>query len=346
MSKLENLRCGLGETEAFFVSSPANIRYLSGFTGEGYLIITKSEAFLVTDFRYLLDAGRFSSDFVVRNMADGIKAIMPEYVKKLYIEGEHMTYSDFTFYQGQLETVALADDERRITKMRAVKTADEIRAIAAAADIACTVFEDVLDYIKPGISERDIALELEYRMKKNGAGGLSFDTIVASGENSAYPHAVVSDKKLQNGDFVTLDFGCVYEGYCSDMTRTVAVGQVSERQRGIYDLVLCAQLAALEAVKTGAICSQVDAVARDIISGAGYGKNFGHSLGHSVGLQIHESPSLSPKCHDVLQEGMVVTVEPGVYVEGFGGVRIEDLVVVTGGGPQILTKTKKDLLIL
>lgn len=346
MQKVETLRRNLDESEGFLVTSRANVRYLSGFAGEGFLIITQTDALLVTDFRYLIDASRFEDSFRIRNISDGLSAIMPKYLKRLYIEGDHMTYSDYLKYQAEFAQIEFVNDEGKITKLRRVKTEDEINAIKKACDIANSAFEAVLSCIKVGVSERDIALEIEYMMRKSGAEGVSFETIAASGENSACPHAVPSDRKIQNGDFLTLDFGCIYNGYCSDMTRTVVIGSESERHIKIYNLVLKAQLAALDVIRPGMVCSEVDAVARNIIAQGGHGADFGHSLGHSVGLQIHEAPNLSPKSRDILEEGMVITVEPGIYVKGFGGVRIEDLVVVRQDKPQILTKAKKDLLIL
>jgi Xaa-Pro aminopeptidase len=189
-------------------------------------------------------------------------------------------------------------------------------------------------------------LELEFFMKRRGATALSFETIAASGKRSAMPHGAASDKVIEKGDFLTLDFGCVFEGYCSDMTRTVAVGSVNDTQREIYDVVLKAQLAAIEAVRPGVKCCDVDAVARKIITDAGYGENFGHGLGHSVGIEIHEMPSFSSKCEEHTKVGHVITVEPGIYIEDFGGVRIEDLIVVTEDGSRNLTTSPKELIIV
>lgn len=346
MDRLTRMREGLQEGEGFLVTGPANVRYLSGFAGEGTLIVTVDRALLITDFRYIIDAAQCSTGFEVKDIAEGIKTIMPESIKRLYVEGSDMTLRRLANYRAQFPSMEFIDCENRIDRLRYIKDEEEIEKISHAAHIADLAFEYLLTEIQIGVSEADLALELEYQMRKRGAQGVSFDTIAASGENSASPHAVPTQRKLQRGDFLTLDFGCVFEGYCSDMTRTVVIGEASERQREIYNLVLEAQLAGLKAAKPGAICSEVDKAARDIIANAGHGSEFGHSLGHSVGLEIHENPSFSPKCDEVLKEGMVITVEPGVYIEGYGGVRIEDLIVIREDGPQILSKTKKDLLIL
>jgi len=213
-----------------------------------------------------------------------------------------------------------------------------------AARIADKAFNRICKLIKPGITERDIALELEFYMKKLGATSTSFTSIVASGERSALPHGTATDKKIKEGEFLTLDFGCVYNGYCSDMTRTVVIGKANERQREIYSVVLEAQEKALKYIKPGVKGCDVDRVARDIIKEKGFGQYFGHGLGHSLGLEIHESPRLSPTSNDILQEGMVVTDEPGIYIPDFGGVRIEDLVLVTATGFEVLSNSPKELI--
>lgn len=346
MNRLERLREGLYAGEGFFVTSAANIRYLSGFAGEGSLIVTKEQAILVTDFRYMIHAQHSAASFEIRDIAEGMAAIMPKELKRLYVEGTDITMRRLDALRSQFPSIEFEDCVTRIDKLRYMKDEYEIKNIARAAQIADLAFESVIKRIRIGVTEAEVALELEYQMRKNGAQGVSFDTIAASGENSACPHAVPTGRELQYGDFLTLDFGCIYEGYCSDMTRTVVIGEASKRQKEMYRLVLEAQIAGLSAAVPGAVCREVDKVARDIISHAGYGDHFGHALGHSVGLQIHENPSFSSRCDDVLEEGMVITVEPGVYEEGFGGVRIEDLIVIRNGSPQILSKTKKDLLIL
>ncbi len=214
----------------------------------------------------------------------------------------------------------------------------ELKNIEKAADIASEALLETLPLIGEGVSERDIAAELDYRMRKLGASGNSFDTISIGGKNSSVVHGQPGDYKLQYGDFLLIDFGCVYNGYCSDMTRTFAVGEISKRQQEVYDVVLSAQKAALAALKPGALASEVDRVARDIICDAGFGDSFGHALGHGVGLLIHEPPTMNPKSEVVLSPGMTVTVEPGIYLEGEFGVRIEDLTVITDNFHQNLSQ--------
>jgi len=235
---------------------------------------------------------------------------------------------------------------KTIKNPRRIKDKEEIRKIAQAEELGDRAFSYILDFIKAGKSEKEVAVELEFFMRRNGASKLSFDTICASGVRSAMPHGVASDKIIEKGDFVTLDFGCVLDGYCSDMTRTVVVGKATQRQKEIYEIVLKAQKSALDIVKAGILCKTADKVARDIIDNAGYKDNFGHGTGHSVGIEIHELPSLSPKSEDILEVGNVVSVEPGIYIEDFGGVRIEDLVQIMPDGIENLTKSKKNLLII
>ena len=225
-----------------------------------------------------------------------------------------------------------------------IKTEQELEYLAMAESIGDKAFMKMLDIIKPGMTELEVAAELEYLLKKEGGEGLAFSTIIASGVNSSMPHAIPGDKKLEVGDFITMDFGCKYKGYCADMTRTVVLGKANEKQKEIYNIVLKAQLAALDAIKAGIPGKAVDKVARDIIEEAGYGAYFGHGLGHSVGLFIHEGPRLSMKEETILQPNMTETVEPGIYLPGFGGVRIEDMVVITENGYKNLAQSPKELI--
>lgn len=233
-----------------------------------------------------------------------------------------------------------------INTPRMVKDETELGLIGRAEAIGDEAFEHILSIIKPGLTEREIALELEYYMKKKGASKLSFDTIVASGPNSSMPHAQVTDRIIEKGDFVTMDFGCVYKGYCSDMTRTVAVGNPTDEMRKVYQTVLDANLKAMDGIRAGVKCSDIDALARDYIKDNGYGGYFGHGLGHSVGLYIHEEPRFSPKCDTIMKENMVITDEPGIYLPGRFGVRIEDLVVVKENGYEVLSHSPKELIIV
>lgn len=240
-----------------------------------------------------------------------------------------------------IELVPLSDF---MLDLRAVKDEGELELLAAAAAIADKAFDHILGFLKPGISERRVALELQRYMEDLGASGPSFETIVASGVRSSMPHGVASEKLLEEGDFITMDFGCVYKGYCSDITRTVVLGTASPRQREIYGIVLEAQLAGVEGIRAGISGRQADALARDIIAAKGYGEQFGHGMGHGVGLAIHESPRAAVGSKDIFVENNIITVEPGIYIPDWGGVRIEDMLVVKEGCSRNLTSSPKELI--
>ena len=349
LDRVEKLCNSIEYNQAALISSYPNIFYYSGFRSEdAYLLISHDKRYIITDSRYTIQAKEQAPDFELFDIKNGFEKLFSRVSERVIgIEEEEIHLKQYKILKRKLQRgQEFVEMQKNINSLRRVKDEDEIRRMAAAEQIGDAAFEYVLPKIREGITEREIALELEFFMKKQGASSLSFDTIAASGARSAMPHGVASDKVIENGDFLTLDFGCVYEGYCSDMTRTVAVGAVSDRQREIYDIVLRAQLAAISAAKKGRACSYVDGVARKIITDAGYGKNFGHGLGHSVGIEIHESPSFSPKCNDTLKNGHVITVEPGIYVEGFGGVRIEDLIVIKDDEAINLTKSPKELIVL
>ena len=345
--RVEKLCERLHDNEAALISGYPNIFYYSGFTsGDAYLLISRDSRFIITDSRYTIQAREQAKDFEIIDIKEGFEKIFPR-ISADYIgyESEHMCVSEHKRLKTKLANhQALVEKQKIIDEPRRVKDSEEIRRISEAERIGDEAFSHVLGMIRPGAVERDIALEIEYFMKKNGASALSFETIVASGARSAMPHGAASDKVIEKGDFVTLDFGCVFEGYCSDMTRTVVVGKANDRQREIYDIVLKAQTAAIDAIREGVVCSDIDKTARDIISAAGYGDNFGHGLGHSVGIEIHEGPSFAPKCHSKLENGNVITVEPGIYVDGFGGVRIEDLIALEDGKARNLTHSPKELI--
>jgi Xaa-Pro aminopeptidase len=255
-----------------------------------------------------------------------------------------MLFADYQELKENLKVEELVPVANEITAMRRIKTPRELEYIKKAEAIGDRVFTEILDFIRPGMTELEVAAKLEYLLKVNGGQALSFPSIVASGVNSSMPHAVPSHKKIEKGDFLTMDFGCVYEGYCSDMTRTIVIGKASQKQREVYDTVLKAQLAALDFIKAGYKGKEIDKVARDIIYSAGYEGCFGHGLGHSVGLNVHENPRLSMLEEDIIEAGMTETVEPGIYIKGFGGVRIEDLVVVTEDGCENFTASEKRLI--
>lgn len=259
---------------------------------------------------------------------------------------DSMNLSRYLKLKDALTSCELTVASELIDKPRTVKDENELELLARAEQIGDEAFTHILDIIKPGMTEKEIALELEFFMKKQGASKLSFDTIVASGPNSSMPHARVTDRAIENGDFVTMDFGCVYKGYCSDMTRTIAVGTPTDEMKKVYQIVLEANLRAMEGIRAGVKCSDIDALARGYIAEQGYGDYFGHGLGHSVGLYIHEEPRFSPKCDVITMENMVITDEPGIYLPGKFGVRIEDLVVVKENGYERLSNSPKELVII
>lgn len=345
--RVDRLLEKLHDNEAVFISSYPNIFYYSGFTSEdAYLFISHNKKYIITDSRYLIQAKEQAKDFEVIDIKNGFEKIFSGANEKyIGFEDCYMNVREYKKLRTKLaEYQDFVEMQKIINEPRMIKSSDEIKKIAEAEKIGDEAFSYILDRIKEGRSEREIALEIEFFMKKHGATALSFDTIAASGKRSAMPHGIATDKIIENGDFLTLDFGCIFEGYCSDMTRTVVVGKANNKQREIYDTVLKAQTAAINKIQTGLKCSDIDKVARDIIADAGYGGNFGHSLGHSVGIEIHENPSFAPSCHEILKNGHVVTVEPGIYIEDFGGVRIEDLIAVENGSARNLTFSPKDLI--
>lgn len=334
--------------EAIIVTSPENLYYFSGFTGgEGMLVFTPEKKYIIVDGRYTIQAKEQTTDFeVIQYSVSPYKIIADMGFDKIGFEDKTISYNSFKMMSRAMPAVTTIGVSDRLSEYRKVKSEEECKFIRRAEQIGDMAFEHILPFIKPGITEREIALELEYFMKKQGASALSFDTIVAVGERSALPHANLTDKKVEEGKVVLLDYGCVYNGYCSDMTRTVAVGCADDKTKNIYDTVLKAQLSAIDRIKSGVANKDVDKAARDIITDAGYGETFTHALGHGVGLEIHEQPNLSPRSEDILKVGNIVTVEPGIYVEGFCGVRIEDLVLVTKDGCENFTHSSKDFIIL
>lgn len=342
--------------DAAFIASPANIRYLSGFAGtDSYLYLSGKRKVILTDSRYTLQAEEEGKDCEVRTIKGErvygvlLKELLEEdKVKRLGFEDGVMTWQLVKKLQeaagdkwGEERWVSLGEE---LSLLRAVKDEGEIEKLARAEQIGDEAFSYILTQIKPGITELEIAAKLEYYMKSHGAQEKGFDTIAASGLHSAMPHAVPSEKVLEKGDFLTLDFGCKYQGYCSDMTRTVVIGKANEKQKEIYKIVLEAQEAALAGLRAGMTGAEGDALARKVIEEAGYGDYFGHGLGHSVGLEIHEKPALSPKDQTILRPGIIETVEPGIYIPGLGGVRIEDMTVITENGIKNLTSSPKELI--
>jgi Xaa-Pro aminopeptidase len=263
---------------------------------------------------------------------------------RIGLEAEFVTLSLQEKLKDLLPQATFKSTEKLVESLSISKDADEIKKIKKAVKISEKAYNEILSLIKPGVKEKDIALELEYQMRSLGAEASAFDIIVASGQRSSMPHGVASDKKLRKGDFITIDFGCFFKGYTSDITRTVVLGKANAKQKEVYDIVLKAQVAACKAVKPGLACSRLDGVARDIIMKAGYGDYFGHGLGHGIGLIVHDGPIMNARSVETLRANMVVTIEPGIYIPNWGGVRIEDDVVVTATGGQILSKLPKELI--
>lgn len=352
--RIEKLREQISETQAVLIMSDTNRFYFSGFkSSAGAVIITKKSAFLTVDFRYFESAKTSVSDLKVlmySKFYETLKEVFKsENIKEIFVETDFLTVESFAALARNLENFSVSDDNR-ITKyisvMRSIKVKEEKQSIKEAQIITDKTFNDILDFISLGKSEREIALEMEFFMRKMGSEGVSFDFIVVSGKNSSLPHGVPTDKKIENGDFITMDFGAVINGYRSDMTRTVAVGNVTDKQRQVYNTVLLAQTESLKAIKPKSECKAIDKIARDIIENAGYKGCFGHGLGHSVGLEIHESPCFNTRDNTLLEKGMILTVEPGIYIENEFGVRIEDMVYITDTGYENLTESKKELIVI
>ena len=354
MERTEKLLQKLPENSAALLHNPSNIFYLSGYTGEGLLLVAPGLKAVITDFRYVEAAQKQCPGFEIHSISAGVSHVKLAGdlleklgIKTLAIEDNIVTVRGMR----DMEKAMPADMtyiplDFAVEALRTVKDEDEIKAIQRACDITCQAFEYICGYIKPGMTERQVQLELNNKMLELGAQKTAFSTIIASGENGSLPHAVPGARVIQSGDLVTMDFGAKVDGYCSDMTRTVAVGEPSEKLREIYEIVLRAQEAAQNALAPGKNCADMDKIARDIIAEAGYGECFGHSLGHGVGIDIHEEPRLSSRSTDILAPGHIVTVEPGIYVPGLGGVRIENTCVITNDGYRTLCSAPKELRII
>lgn len=351
MDRLRQFREKMAATEldGFVVTDIFNIRYLSGFSGStASLFVTMDGATLITDFRYEEQAGGEVYEGVDvrvdrREALAAVGDMVEAFAGKVGFESGSLAFAPYEKLNARADGNLVAV-EGMPEKIRAVKTGEEIEWIAEAVRITDNVFELIAGEIRPGMTEVEAAARIDYLLM-TGAGDLpAFRTIVASGERGALPHAHPSGRELAMGDLVTLDFGAMWNGYCADMTRTVVLGEPTDRQLEVYDIVLTAQMRAVEGIKAGMTGREADALAREYIVDKGYGERFGHGLGHGIGLQIHERPRLSAKDEEVLAPGMVVTVEPGVYIAGWGGVRIEDNVVIEEGGARILTSSNKNLV--
>ena len=352
--RLRRLREALHENEldAILVSSPENRRYLSGFTGSaGYLLISQSDAVLATDFRYTEQAGQQAPDFRVERITgklDWLPKLMSEVkASRTGFESRVMTVATHSAVMAAIEeagasgNLSLVETDYLVDRLRATKDAEEIELLTRAVDIADQALDQVAPTVRAGVAEEEIAWQLEKEMRQRGAESVSFDIIVGAGPNGALPHHRADDTVVRDGDAVVIDMGATYQGYCSDLTRTIVVGEPDETFRRVYGTVLEAQLTAEEMLTVGMTGGEADAIARDIIAQANHADDFGHSLGHGVGLAVHEFPHVGPNSSDVLEDGMVLTVEPGIYLSGWGGVRIEDMAVMENGRARVLSRASK-----
>ena len=352
-SRLQKLRQGLAEKEidAIFISQPENRRYLSGFDGSsGYLLITPQNTILATDFRYMEQAKIQAPDYEIFQTIGGIVDWFPQLVaelnlKKLGFEAGHIT---FARYQQLSDILNKAQSQLRlipvdglVESLRAIKEPEEIELITKAAEISDAALEYIENMIDIGMSEKEVAWEIEKFIREKGSDTIPFDVIVASGANSALPHAKPSSRAIQSGELVVIDIGARFGGYSSDLSRTICLGTPDDTFRKVYDTVLRAQLTAMATITEGMSGSQIDNLARVVIEQAGYGQAFGHALGHGIGLASHEPPRLGPNSADKLTSGMVFTIEPGIYLASWGGVRIEDAVVMEKGKVRAISKAKK-----
>ena len=355
-NRINDLRKTLDKKQAALINNNNNVYYFSGMRScEGFVIITKDEAYLFVDFRYAESARKCCKSCRViefSSLFESLKqALKDEEIKSLLIESDSVNLNLYNRFLNEFNSIGvsvISDDtlKNAVANLRLIKSADEIKFISEAQRITEKAYKEVLNLVKPGTAERTVAVELEYLMRKLGAEGVSFDLITITGSNTSLPHGVPSDKLICEGDFFTMDIGALYNGYHSDMTRTVAVKYCCDYQREIYEIVYKAQTEALKNVKAGVKASDIDKIARNIITDAGYGECFGHSTGHGVGLDIHEKPFVSSKSDVILSESMVITVEPGIYIENRFGVRIEDMVLVKENGCYNFATLPKELIIV
>ena len=349
--RLRKLRQALAEQnlEAILITRPENERYLSGFTGgEGTLLITQQEALLLTDFRYFEQVAEEAPDFELVKVKDKVSGVLDGLfkergVKSLGFESQHLPFSRYEEWWEATEGVKWVPTEGMVEAIRAIKDEDELAKIRKAISISDMACDYIRGFINPGMSEKRAAWELESFMRTHGAEAIAFQLIVASGPNGAKPHAVPQDKPVGEGTPIVMDMGARVDGYNSDLTRTICLGQPDKKAEEVYDIVLRAQLAAEQQARPGMTGQELDAIARQVIAEAGYKEQFGHSLGHGVGLAVHEKPTVSATSTDVLEPGMVCTIEPGIYLPGWGGIRIEDMVLFKEDGIEVLSRARKAL---
>lgn len=354
MNHLKQIAAKLDEygLDAMLVTSEPGEFYAIGFHGEGIIVVAQKECRYFTDSRYIESAENLvaGTEITMTTPAVGgkaltVKAIEELCIQKLGFEDGYMTVSDFNMYNKDFPC-EMVPAQKLLSGLRAAKDEEEIALMKKAQEITDRAFSEIIKFIRPGMTEREIAAKLQYDMLRFGAEKMSFDPIVVSGPNGSLPHGIPGDRKVGQGDFLTMDFGCKYGGYCSDMTRTIAIGEPTEEMRKVYDLVLEAQLAGIAAARAGVPGKEIDAAARKVIEDAGYGEYFGHGYGHSVGIEIHESPNASSREETLMPVGAAVSAEPGIYLPGRFGVRIEDVTIMTENGCIDITKSPKELIIL
>lgn len=352
--RIAGIQKNLGPNEGALIASVPNRFYLTGFeTSDGFVLVMQGAAYFLTDFRYVEKAKETVTSCEVllfsRSVQELEELIRKHGVKLLYVETASTCMKDLAAYKEGFPGTEISEEgklDELLEEMRSIKTPEEVEMIKQAQALTDDTFDYILPRIEKGRTEIDVMLDMEFYMRKLGSEGVSFDFIVVSGKNSSLPHGVPTDKKIEEGDFLTMDFGAVVNGYHSDMTRTVAIGSVDEEQRRIYDIVYQAQKMVIDASRPGVTGIEMDKIARDYIYGNGYEGCFGHGLGHSVGIEIHENPNYNSRCKTVMRPGVIMTVEPGIYLEGKYGVRIEDMILITENGCENLTKSNKNLIVL
>ncbi len=350
--RLDNLRAAIDEKglDGLLISDADNRRYLSGFVGSaGYVFVARDGAVLLTDFRYTEQASEQAPDFRVDRISaklDWLPGLCAEFgVEKLGFEADDVTVSQFARFKQAFNDkgaeVSLKSTTGLTLELRAVKDQHELGLLARAIEISDEAFDEVSEEISPGMTEAEVSARVEQAVKSRGAESISFETIVATGPNAARPHHRAGDTVIREGQTIVIDMGARYHGYCSDLTRTIVLGDADDKTKRVYDIVLSAQLAAIELVEAGMTGGETDMLARKVIQETGHGDDFGHSLGHGVGLQVHENPGVGPTSKGELKDGMVFTVEPGIYLPGWGGVRIEDIVVLEQGKARVMSRARK-----
>lgn len=352
--RIEELQKILNKNEALLITNENNRFYFIGMrSSAGTLVILKEEVYFIIDFRYFEKAKEMVNSATVllqNSLFNDLKTIFKKHnIEEILLEPDTVTLREYESFKNNLpefKVFAKAEISKKIKALRRIKSNEEIENIKKAQDITDKTFDYILNKIKSGVTEKEIALDMEFFMRKSGSEGVSFDFIVVSGKNSSLPHGVPTDKPLEAGDFITMDFGAVINGYRSDMTRTVALEYATDEMQKVYNTVLESQNLALKEIKPNGVCRDIDNIARKFIYNEGYEGCFGHGLGHSVGLEIHENPAFNTRDETRLESGMIMTVEPGIYLENKFGVRIEDMVLITENSYENLTKSKKELIIL